>query len=255
MSGLRPAWARSTEETGELVSQYIPTEQIVLAPWDRMVRLLAGRGWAAVPGAIRPLLIVQLAASAPSSILAQLPASAPSSILAQLPASAPSSILAQLPAAAPSSILAQLPASAPTADPAATWTQTLPLAEAPHLLQDLALRLAASLSVAAELQRLATIPLFGGATWICQREPSPSPFWVGDVAEVGVTAMICLSGTAIVQALSVRRPSAPGRLSTGGLVLVRRDGWPRAGWRGLRPQLETENRGPVLIVVLGSRSG
>lgn len=202
-----------------MVSHYIPTEQIVLAPWDRMVRLLARQGWAAVPGAIRPLLLAQLAASAPAPALAQ------------------------------------LAASAPTADPPATWAPTLPLAGAPRLLQDLALRLAASLSVAAELQRLPTIPLFGGVTWICQPEPRLSPLWAGDLAEAGVTAMVCLSGTAIVQALGVPRLSAPVRLSTGGLVLVRRDGWPRAGWRGLRPQLETANRGPVLIVVLGSRSG
>lgn len=42
------------------MSQYIPTDQLVLVPWDQVIRQLCGRGWASVPGVVHPALLVSL---------------------------------------------------------------------------------------------------------------------------------------------------------------------------------------------------
>lgn len=43
------------------VSEYIPTNQVVLVPWDTIVRVLQRRGWAQVPAVFPPSLLTKLA--------------------------------------------------------------------------------------------------------------------------------------------------------------------------------------------------
>lgn len=43
------------------VSEHIATDEMVLVPWDRMIRLLRKQGWAHVPAVFRPSLLAKLA--------------------------------------------------------------------------------------------------------------------------------------------------------------------------------------------------
>lgn len=196
------------------MGQYIPTEQLVLAPWDKIVRQLAGRGWASIPAAIRPPLLAQLAASTPARS-----------------------------DWAPADFgLAPEP------------VQRLALSQAPPLVQDLSLRLAASLSVAAELQGLPTMPLFGEVAWLCSPgQAGIRPSWASAGIDVGVSAIVCLYGMAVVRTLvdGRRHPSAGQvELSNGGLALLRGDGWLGPARRGVRAHVESPHPAPGLIMVL-----
>jgi hypothetical protein len=43
------------------VSEYIATDEMVLVPWDRVIRVLRRQGWAQVPAVFRPSLLTKLA--------------------------------------------------------------------------------------------------------------------------------------------------------------------------------------------------
>ena len=43
------------------MSEYIATDEMVLVPWDRMIRVLRRQGWAEVPAVFRPSLLTKLA--------------------------------------------------------------------------------------------------------------------------------------------------------------------------------------------------
>lgn len=52
------------------MSEHIATDEMVLVPWDRMIRLLQRRGWAQVPAVFRASLLTKLARGGRSAALA-----------------------------------------------------------------------------------------------------------------------------------------------------------------------------------------
>lgn len=175
------------------MSHYIATDELLLAPWDRLVRQLANRGWGMVPSAVRPRLLRQLAD--------------------------------------PSYLRLAYPPDEGF-ESATDRTMSAPLLKARPVVQDLSMRLLASLSVAAELHRLPTFPLFNEVHWTSclrasERTPAadrPSP-WISETS-LGAVIEIVLGGTAVFQFASSQEPRSQCPVDAGDLLLIRGANWP-----------------------------
>lgn len=190
---------------------YIPTDQVVLAPWELLARRLRTRGFASLPYAVHPHLLAELASAV----------------------------------ATPQSGRPGHPAGWARPDQA-SWIQTMRVGDAPWLIQDLVIRLHASLSVAAQLVRLPPLPLWSQVSWL---SPAPLSFATGPAAIDsdlcdGVTIVVVIAGTVRIALVDTSRSAVT--LGPGGLYLAASSEWPkrltatprcRVAGSGLRPTL------------------
>lgn len=171
------------------MTQYIPTEQLVLAPWDRVVHHLEARGWIWVPQAIRPALWLQLAADSPLTVPGR------------------------------------------ETEVARSITQTT------GIIQDLAVRLNASLSVAAQLRQLPPVPVFDRVVWTFQpciddlpifgQAPPRTALPCRDAGLAEVSIVVGLQGTSTYWALRDGAVTTHWNSHPGDLLVLRGRGWPK----------------------------
>ena len=173
------------------MAQYSFADQVVLAPWDVLIRRLADRGWATTDQVVQSRLLFQLYREYRSRFDPP-------------------------------------PEDSQRAANHRALGAEMDLHQARPAVADLALRLSASLSVASELQRLAPPPLFSRVTWTCSPpflEDLPAVPVAG--RSWGISATIMLAGQATFSAVDARGSRRRRHGRPGGLLMVRHGRWPR----------------------------
>lgn len=197
------------------MTEHSAADQVVLAPWDTVIRRVHGRGWSLVPRAIRPGLLEDLLLAA-----------------AVLPYRA-----------------VNAPGGSQTEPETAVAGQ--PLAGSDPIVQDLAIRIFAGLSVAAQLTRLPVPPMFEEANWVLRRAGTVRVSG-GRASARGIAVTVVLGGRAD---LAVREPTDQLRhlSSAAGDLLAHRG--PRSDGCRHRAELLLAPQSDLLTVTLRAASG
>jgi len=138
-------------------------------------------------------------------------------------------------------------------DPEGMWQPQLrrPLSGAAATIRELAMRLTASLSVAAELQGLPPLPLFDEIAWVLGPAGDES-LRVPDrpVPGAGVAGVITIYGRMTLRANELRHRPQETRLVGGDLALLRASSWPSPGRRHVRAGVTIPGQTPLLLMIL-----